>query len=149
MKGDRILISSIDCVVAIGVTREERTIKQRVVIDVEFLIDCRRPAKTDSIKDTIDYARVAREVAGICAERYYRLIETLAERIAERVLAGFPTPAVRVLVRKIAPVVDPKLAHVSVEIERGGAVADETPQRRGPDAEGKPRKRPAVGHRPR
>jgi dihydroneopterin aldolase len=118
MNGDRILISSIDCVAAIGVTAKERTIRQRLAIDVEFVIDCRRPARTDSLKDTIDYAYVAAAVAETCLARDYHLIETLAERIAARVLADFPTPSVRILVRKISPVVDPKVAHVSVEIVR-------------------------------
>jgi dihydroneopterin aldolase len=118
MTGDRILISSIDCVAAIGVTAAERTIKQRLSIDVEFAIDCRRPAQSDSLKDAIDYADVAAAVAETCAVRDYHLIETLAERIAARVLADFPTPSTRVLVRKISPVVDPKVAYVSVEIVR-------------------------------
>jgi dihydroneopterin aldolase len=116
--GDRILISSIDCVANIGVTAEERTIRQRLSIDVEFQIDNRRPAQTDSLKDAIDYAYVAAAVAETCSARDYHLIETLAERIAARVLQDFPTPSTRVLVRKISPVVDPKVAYVSVEIVR-------------------------------
>ncbi|HEX5000560.1 MAG TPA: dihydroneopterin aldolase [Terriglobia bacterium] len=118
MEGDKILISSIDCVAAIGVTAEERTIRQRLSIDIEFSVDCRRPAQTDSLKDAIDYAPVAAAVAETCAARDYHLIETLAERIAARILGSFPTPTVRVLVRKISPVVDPKVAYVSVEIVR-------------------------------
>jgi 7,8-dihydroneopterin aldolase/epimerase/oxygenase len=115
---DRILISRIDCVANIGVTREERTIQQRLSIDVEFSTDSRKPAATDSIKDAIDYARVAASVARICAGRDFHLIETVAEAIAGHVLSEFPTPQVRVLVRKISPVVEPRVAHVAVEIVR-------------------------------
>jgi dihydroneopterin aldolase len=115
---DKILISRIDCLAVIGVTPEERALKQRLSIDVEFLIDSRKPAKTDSLKDAIDYSEVAAVVAEVCSERPYHLIETVAELIAERVLKDFPTPGTRILVRKIAPVAEPGVDYVSLEIVR-------------------------------
>jgi 7,8-dihydroneopterin aldolase/epimerase/oxygenase len=115
---DKILISKIDCLASVGVTPEERSSTQRLVIDLEFLIDTKTSAGTDSIKDTIDYSKVAAAVADVCGKQPYHLIETIAERIAERVLADFPTPGTRVLVRKISPITRPSVEHVSVEIVR-------------------------------
>jgi dihydroneopterin aldolase len=115
---DRILISSIDCVAAIGVTPEERTIRQRLSIDVEVLTDAARAAHSDSLKDTLDYSKVATLVMQVCRSRDFHLIETLAELLASRILADFPTPQVRILVRKISPVVEPRVSHVSIEIAR-------------------------------
>jgi 7,8-dihydroneopterin aldolase/epimerase/oxygenase len=115
---DKILISSIDCVAAIGVTAEERTIKQRLSIDIELLVDSSRAASTDSLKDAIDYSKVAVLVMDVCRSRDFHLIETLAELLSSRILEGFPTPQVRVLVRKISPVVEPRVGHVSIEIVR-------------------------------
>jgi len=115
---DKILISSIDCVAAIGVTPEERTIRQRLSIDVEILTDAARAAKSDSLKDALDYSKIATLVMEVCRSRDFHLIETLAELLAGRVLAEFPTPQVRVVVRKISPVVEPRVKHVSIEIVR-------------------------------
>jgi 7,8-dihydroneopterin aldolase/epimerase/oxygenase len=115
---DKILISRIDCVVNIGVTAEERTMRQRLSIDVEFTIDNRKAAQSDSLRDAIDYSRVAKVVADVCGDREFRLIETVAEQIAARVLGDFPIEEVRVLVRKIGPVVEPPVSYVSVEIVR-------------------------------
>ena len=115
---DKILVSSIDCVAAIGVTAEERTIRQRLSIDVEVLVDAARAARADSLKDTIDYSRVATLVMDVCRSRDFHLIETLAELLAARILTEFPTPQVRLLVRKISPVVEPRVSHVSIEIVR-------------------------------
>ena len=115
---DKILVSKIDCVAAIGVTVEERTMKQRLSIDVEFAMDARRAAEADSLRDAIDYSQVAKAVAEVCASRDFHLIETVAEQIAGRALGEFPISQVRVLVRKIAPVVEPPVAYVSVEIVR-------------------------------
>jgi dihydroneopterin aldolase len=115
---DKIVISSIDCVAAIGVTPEERTIKQRLSIDIEVLTDSARAARTDSLKDALDYSKVATLVMEVCRSRDFHLIETLAELLASRILADFGTPQVRVLVRKISPVVEPRVSHVSIEIVR-------------------------------
>ena len=115
---DKILISAIDCVAAIGVTPEERTMKQRLSIDVEIWTDTSIPALHDSLKDALDYSKVAGVVMNVCQSRAFHLIETVAEQLASSVLADFPTPQVRVLVRKISPVLEPRVSHVSVEIIR-------------------------------
>jgi dihydroneopterin aldolase len=115
---DKILISAMDCVAAIGVTAEERTMKQRLSIDVEIVTDCAHAARSDSLKDAIDYAKIAVLVMEVCRSRDFHLIETLAELLARRILEDFPTPEVRVLVRKISPVVEPRVNHVSIEIVR-------------------------------
>jgi len=115
---DKILISSIDCVAAIGVTTEERTIRQRLSIDIEILTDSAHAARSDSIKDALDYSKVAVLVRDVCQGRDFHLIETLAELLASRILAEFATPQVRVLVRKISPVVEPRVNYVSIEIVR-------------------------------
>jgi hypothetical protein len=65
------------------------------------------------LKDAIDYSRIATLVMEVCGSRDFHLIETLAELLAGRILADFPTPQVRVLVRKISPVVEPRVDHVS------------------------------------
>jgi dihydroneopterin aldolase len=112
------MISSIDCVAAIGVTSEERTMKQRLSIDVEILVDASIAAHNDSLKDALDYAAVAAAVGEVCRSRDFHLIETVAEFIARRVLADFATPSARIIVRKLSPVLEPRVQQVSVEIYR-------------------------------
>ena len=114
MAADKILISRIECAASVGVSPEERALKRRLSVDVEFLIDARKPAHTDSIRDAIDYGVVAAAVAEVCASQPFHLIET----IAERVLSSFPTTGTRVLVRKISPMAEPRVEYVSVEIVR-------------------------------
>lgn len=118
MASDRILISRIDCPASVGVTAEERAVKQHLSIDLEFLIDASKPAQTDALADTIDYAKVAAAVAEVCASQPFHLIETIAEKIAARVLSDFPTTGTKVLLRKISPVKQPPVEYVSLEIVR-------------------------------
>jgi len=115
---DRILIAGIDCVAAIGVTPEERTMKQRLSIDVEIATDISQAAHSDSLKDALDYSKVATVVTEVCRSRDFHLIETVAELLAGRILAEFLSPQVRILVRKISPVLEPRVNYVSVEIVR-------------------------------
>lgn len=115
---DRILIAGIDCVAAIGVTPEERTMKQRLSIDVEIATDISQAARSDSLKDALDYSKVATVVTEVCRSRDFHLIETVAELLAGRILAEFLSPQVRILVRKISPVLEPRVNYVSVEIVR-------------------------------
>jgi 7,8-dihydroneopterin aldolase/epimerase/oxygenase len=115
---DKILISRMDCLAAIGITAEERAIRQRLSIDLEFPFDVGKAARSDSIKDAVDYDAVAQLVAEVCASREFNLIETVAEQIAERVLTRFPITQVRVRVHKISPVAAPRVDYVYVEIIR-------------------------------
>src|SRR6187399_3343281 len=114
---DKILISGLGCLTAIGITAGERAVKQKLSIDVEFPIDS-RGAQSDSIKDAVDYDTVAQAVAEVCSSREFHLIETVAEKIAGRILEKFPVSQVRILVRKISPIAAPRVDYVSVEIVR-------------------------------
>jgi dihydroneopterin aldolase len=114
---DKILISGMGCLTAIGVTAGERAVRQRLSIDVEFAVSG-RPAETDSIGDAVDYDSVAQTVAEVCSSQEFHLIETVAEKIAVRVLKQFPISEVRILVRKMSPIAAPQVDYVSVEIVR-------------------------------
>ena len=118
---DKIFVSGIDCVAAIGVTPEERTMKQRLSVDVEMTTDIRMAAQSDSLKDAMDYSGVASAVVEVASGRDFHLIETLAEQIARRVLSDFNTDTVRVVVRKLTPVLASRVNFVSVEIVRSAA----------------------------
>jgi len=116
---DKISISGIDCVAAIGVTAEERTMQQRLSVDVELTTDVREASRSDRLKDALDYSKVVTDVVALAGSRDFHLIETLAEEIAARVLSDFDTRNVRVIVRKTTPVMASRVNFVSVEIERG------------------------------
>ena len=92
--------------------------KQRLSIDVEFSTDASQPARHDSLKDAVDYAKVAAVVMQVCDARPIHMIETVAEHLAARILADFPILQVRVLVRKLSPIVEPRVEFVSVEVVR-------------------------------
>ncbi len=122
---DKICVSDIDCVVAIGVTPEERTMRQRLSVDVEVETDVREAARSDSLKDALDYAEIVRLVVELAGSRDFHLIETFAELIAGQLLSNARCDTVRVVVRKLTPVLTSRVRDVSVEIVRArGADSD-------------------------
>ncbi len=70
----------IECV--IGVWEWERRIKQTITVDLDMAADIPRAAKSDALEDTLNYKAVAKRVIEYVGESQFRLIETLAERLA-------------------------------------------------------------------
>ena len=112
---DKISIAEIEVECRIGVSDEERSAPQRLLISLELDKNFSIAARADDLTKTIDYHEVWLRVREICSEKERRLIETLAEEIAEIILREFSPETVRVEIRKF---ILPKTRHVAVRIER-------------------------------
>lgn len=106
----------VECIV--GIFEWERRIKQTVILDLDMAADVRCAARTDRIEDTLDYKAVAKRVIDFVGRSEFRLVETLAEKVADVVLEEFRVPWVRVRVNKRGAVRG--AGAVGVVIERGG-----------------------------
>ncbi len=115
---DKVFVSEIECIASIGVSREERSMPQRLSIDVEVRTDARAAATHDDIGRAIDYGRIVATVVDLAAGREYHLLETLAESIAGRILSELGGQSVRVLVRKLTAPIPTPHGFVAVEVVR-------------------------------
>ena len=97
---DTVFLHELKVETIVGIWDWERKIRQTVSIDLEMGADIRRAAETDSIDDTLNYKAVAKRLQQFVADSEFRLVETMAEKIAELVLAEFDLPWVRVRVSK-------------------------------------------------
>lgn len=116
---DRIAITGIEVFAHHGVLAHERELGQRFVLDLVLELDLAPAGASDDLGDTVDYGRLAGDVATIVAEEpAVDLLETVAEQVAARCLADRRVQAVEVTVHKPgAPL--PVLAHeVAVTIRR-------------------------------
>ena len=84
----------------VGIWDWERKIRQTVSIDLEMGADIKRAAENDDIEHTLNYKLVAKQVQKFVAESEFQLVETMAEKIAESVLAQFDMPWIQVRVSK-------------------------------------------------
>lgn len=114
---DIIFIKELRVDTVIGIYDWEREIRQTVVIDLEMGGDIRGAATTDNIADALDYKAVGKRLIDFVEKAEFRLVETLAERMAEIVLKEFEVPWLRLSVNKEKALSG--AAGVGVVIERG------------------------------
>lgn len=69
-----------------GVRPAEREQAQEFRVDVEVDCDLSEPGLTDRLEDTVDYTRVRAIAKEVVEGESVKLLETLAGRIADRVL---------------------------------------------------------------
>lgn len=84
---DEIRISGLRVLGTHGHLAEEQIRQQPFVLDITVRMDTRQAAATDDLHETVDYGALAQRAAAIVHRERYRLIERLAERICQEVLA--------------------------------------------------------------
>jgi dihydroneopterin aldolase len=97
---DYVSIKDLSVPAVIGVHDWERDVEQTLVISVDMATDVRKAAASDNLADALDYSAVASTITAIVREGKFHLIETAAERVAERLLTDFPVSWLRLEVRK-------------------------------------------------
>ncbi|MCX7063334.1 MAG: dihydroneopterin aldolase [Proteobacteria bacterium] len=113
---DKLRVHGLAVSALIGVHAWERQVRQRLLIDLEIETDASRAAAADQLADAIDYGTIARRVTAIVAAAEHRLIETLAETIAQSLLDEYALRRIRIVVHK--PGAIPDATDTSIEIER-------------------------------
>ncbi|MEO8107314.1 MAG: dihydroneopterin aldolase [Actinomycetes bacterium] len=101
-----------------GVLPEERANGQPFVVDLRVCTDVSSAAASDDLEFAVDYSVLANEVVDIIEGEPCDLIETVAVRIAEKVLAHTRVTSVRVTVHKPRAPVGVPVADVAVTVER-------------------------------
>ncbi|HYM43074.1 MAG TPA: dihydroneopterin aldolase [Steroidobacteraceae bacterium] len=117
--GDRIFLHGLTADCIIGFIDWERRVRQTVVVDLEMPVDCRHAALSDEVADTLDYKKVAKRALEFISSSEFKLVETLAQRLALLILAEFGVAWVRVSVNKPGAIRNSR--DVGVVIERSRA----------------------------
>ena len=113
---DTVSVRDLSVRTVIGVHDWERTVEQTLLFSVDMVpatADVRIPAASDDLADALDYSAVAATIAAVVREGKFGLIETAAERVAERLLAAYRLTWIRLEVRK--PITEGYTAVVTIE----------------------------------
>lgn len=108
-----------------GVLAEERTTGQEFVVDVELTLDLRVAAATDRVEATVHYGVLAERIVAAIEGEPVQLIETLAQRIADVVLADPLVERTEVVVHKPSAPIPVAFTDVAVRIGRSRPAATE------------------------
>lgn len=114
---DIIFLNEVKIETRLGVPDWERRLPQTIILDIELAMPHSRACQSDAIEDTIDYGTVVARIRQTLTDNSFKLVEALAEHIAQLILTEFETPWVRVRVGK--PGILPGLKQLGVAIERG------------------------------
>ncbi|MDT7650739.1 MAG: 7,8-dihydroneopterin aldolase/epimerase/oxygenase [Pseudonocardiales bacterium] len=101
-----------------GVFAHERRDGQDFVVDVTVWMDLAPAAASDDLTDTLDYGMLAQRVAAVVGGEPCDLIETVAGRVAENVMADERVQAVEVVLHKPQAPIPLEFADVSVVARR-------------------------------
>ena len=102
-----------------GVLEEENRLGQRFVVNIELITDLRRAGRCDNFEYAINYGDVYKIVKEIMENERYKLLEALAEAIAEDILSKYIDVHEIVLeVRKPEAPVNGIFDYFAVEIRR-------------------------------
>src|ERR1700741_1226635 len=107
---------AIECI--IGFIDWERRVKQTVVIDLELPVDCRSASIRDEVEDTLDYKKVAKRVIAFVEASEFKLVETLAHRLALLLLGGVGVAWARPSVNKPGAIRGSRDVGMSIERTR-------------------------------
>ena len=113
---DKIKLTELTVYTIIGIWEWEKRNPQKVVFDIEMSTDISQAAKSDSIKDALDYKAISKRVKQFALENHFELIETLGDKVAEIILNEFDVSWVKLTISKPYAIRDSK--NVSLMIER-------------------------------
>ena len=117
---DAIVIRDLRVEALIGIHRRERHAPQTVSIDLEIGVPGAAVFASDKVADTIDYEQVALGIRTLASSGHFRLVETIADRIAALLIKDFGAPWVKVSVAKVGILANAKFVGVTIERRRPG-----------------------------
>ena len=112
---DKIRITDLEVFYQVGVSDEERSKPQRLLLSIEMEHDFTSAISRDNLADTVDYYAISERLLHFGDDCHWQLIETLYADIAAMILEDFKPKSVLVEVKKF---VIPQAAHVSVLVSR-------------------------------
>ena len=99
----------------VGVTDEERSKPQRLLVSIDMSYDFSVAAVSDRLEKTIDYQQVVDDLLKYGEGRNWKLVEKLATNIADSLLAKYRPQAVAVEIKKF---VIPQARYVAVSLTK-------------------------------
>jgi FolB domain-containing protein len=97
---DKILIKDLRLRCIIGIDEFERREKQDVSINIVIWTNLTEAAETDDVRKTVDYKEITKRIIKLVESSEFRLVESLAEKVAESCLEHARVKKVRVTLEK-------------------------------------------------
>src|SRR5882672_1842271 len=83
---DYLFIEELEIPCRIGTTAEERATPQVISLSIQIYFSMEKAGRTDRIENTVDYARLIRQIQNLLQKKEFQLVEAVAEKVAELLL---------------------------------------------------------------
>lgn len=101
---DKVFIRGLRISCIVGILPHERELEQDLQADIVMELDLKKAALTGDLNESVDYARVCREVTDFIKHRQARLLESLAYEVCAFILKNFKLQKVTVALTKLQAV---------------------------------------------
>ncbi len=112
----RVFVTNLELIASVGVFEIEHRYEQRIIVSLDLNVDDTYDGRSERLSDVVDYSELVRATEAIAQSGHFKLIETLAERIAEAGLKDARVRDIRVRIEK--PDIMPGCRSVGIEIVR-------------------------------
>ena len=113
----KVILRQLQVEAAVGLLDWEKTQTQFLELSCQLSLDFGKAAESDSITETIDYAQLRESIQAFCLSHRFYLLETLADNLANHLLATFPI-ADTVWLSVIKPAIFADAEGAGVEMEK-------------------------------
>ncbi len=113
----RIFFSQLALDARIGILEHELRATQPLHIDADFDVIVTQPAEDQDIQSVLDYRLLRQAIVDECTRSHINLLETLSERVIERIFNDFPDVQ-RARIRISKPSAFSDCAAVGIELDR-------------------------------
>ncbi|HSJ85223.1 MAG TPA: dihydroneopterin aldolase [Acidimicrobiia bacterium] len=115
---DRIAVKGIEVLARHGVLEHEKTETQLFRVDLTVHLDLAPAGVSDDLADTVDYGRLAQMAHDVVSAESHQLIETVAHRVAGKILEDPRVDRVSVTVHKPNAPIALTYEDVAVTVDR-------------------------------
>lgn len=113
---DKVFIHELTAFATIGAYDWEHTIKQRLVFNIEMEWDFSQAVKDDNVEFCLNYAEVSQKILDFVEKTPFKLVETVAYRVADLLQTEFGVKKLRIELHK--PKAVAQASSVGVIVER-------------------------------
>jgi 7,8-dihydroneopterin aldolase/epimerase/oxygenase len=99
-----------------GASRAERDLPQDFVATLDVELPIEALPRSDHRKGVVDYGALAELIVHEGTSQSYRLLETLAARLIDRILEETPSTSVRVRIKKFGPPTPVSVDSAAIEL---------------------------------
>ena len=100
LRNRKILINNLIIQASVGVYKQEKQNKQKIIVNVELLLSNNSEPKHDNLESTQDYSQFRKSLIDIIQSQHFHLLEVLVEKIHSTLMINSYVIGVKVNISK-------------------------------------------------